>query len=409
MMHLRSHLFRCGRVLLCFCLLAPLAGGRERIDKQGPAFKSPTLDTTLETSGHLPPGTQEGADVSVAVYAYNGRWSTPGAPSPEQMRDYLLGLDLGVVMVDYGKHEKAVMPDLWKDGAAYMNKKFFWACNRALEVETEQVFVVPEGFRLRNDVPFYTSPENDKEVKAWVLHPVQAQKPFPMAIRYNRSGSWGGGLLAGMEFRGFARAWISHPFNFNRGKGLFPSGRETHEKGLAFGRSAMRALRARAKEFHIDPERFVLFGTSKHGNMSVWVGLTGDEPPEDPKWGGMHHEQSSAVQCVVARATWGFSEFWKEDGAPKFHEWMGYTGDGEPPKEWLLERSWSRYLSKDTPPMAIGRAHGGSWRTAQVTRLIRALDAHDVPFVQWMDNDLPGHGRHRGEALHQFVEAQFGM
>jgi hypothetical protein len=409
MKNLFSILSRRSMLVLSVLTLAGVLEAREPIEKPGPAFNSPVLDATLESTGFLPPGTEDDAEMSIAVYAYNGKWDSAEAPSPEAMRAYLLDLGLGVVMLDYQQHPKAVKPDLWRDGDALMHKKFFQACNRALRVETREIFVVPEGYRLRKDVPFYTSPENEKEVSAWVLHPIQPEKPVPLAIRYNGSGSWGGGMLAELEFRGFARAWIQHPFNFDRGKGLFPSGRNTHEKGLAFGRSAVRTLRSRAAEFHLDPERFVLFGKSKHGNMSVWVGVQSGEPSEDPKWGGRHHDQSSAVQCVVAAATWGFSEYWQEDGAPKFHEWMGYTGSGEPPREWLLERSWTRYLTKDTPPMAIGRAHGGAWREAQVTRLIRALDDLDVPFMQWMDKKLPGYGSDRGDALHRFVENRFGL
>ncbi|MFP4157270.1 MAG: hypothetical protein ACLFU4_06600, partial [Opitutales bacterium] len=274
-------------------------------ESSGPTFASPTLEESLETQGFVPPNVRKGDALSVAVYAYNGQWRAPDAPSPEQMRDDLLDLGLGVVMLDYAQHEKAVMPDLWQDGAAMMKKSFFRACGDALSADVKEIFVVPEGFRLRNDVHFYTSPDNGLEVHAWVLHPIQAPRPLPLAIRYNKAGQWAGHLLAGIEFRGFARAWIGHPFNFDRGRDIFPTDRETHEKGLAYGRSAVRTLRARADEFSIDPNRFLLSGISKHGNMSVWVAATGAEPAEDPKWGGRHHRQSSAVQCVVAKATWG--------------------------------------------------------------------------------------------------------
>ena len=392
------------RACLFFVLVFGMVCLNKAEAKIGPEFKSPTLGTTLETKAFVPSGTKNDASLSIAVYAYNGRWNTPGAPTPERMREYLLDLGLGVVMLDYGKHQKAVMPELWRDGQALMNKKFFWACNRAMSIKTQELFVVPEGFRLRKDVHFFTSPDNDLQVNAWLLHPIQSPRPFPLAIRYNKSGEWAGSMLAGTEFRGFARAWIGHPFNFNRSRGIFPSDRETHEKGLAYGRSAVRTLRARAGEFSIDPDRFVLFGSSKHGNMSVWVGVTSDEPAEDPKWGGLHHNTSSAVQCVVAKATWGFSEFWQDDGAPKFHEWMGYTGSGTPSQDWLVKRSWTSHLSKQAPPMAIGQAHGGSWRKAQVTRLIKSLDELDVPFIQSVDKQLPAYQKFRRDRLHRFVE-----
>ncbi|MCC5788988.1 MAG: hypothetical protein JJT75_05095 [Opitutales bacterium] len=397
------------RLIFFFATFLPIALAAQPVQKVGPEFESPTLGTTLETLAFLPEGTKEGDELSLAVYAFNGRWAAPGAPTPGQMRDYLIELGLGVVMLDYGNHAKAVKPDLWQDSSSFTSRGFFRDVNRALGIEARQVFVIPEGYVLRNDIHFYTSPENGLEVNAWLLYPLRSEQPVPLAIRYNDSLPQNGSMLAGAEFRGFARAWIGHPYKYNRSRGIFPSGDDTHEKGLAYGRSAVRTLRANAANFNLDPDRFALFGYSKHGNISVWVGVTSHEPAEDPKWGGLHHEQSSAVQCVVARATWGFSEYWKEDGAPKFYEWMGYTGSGEPSREWLVERSWSNFISSETPPMAIDRAHGGSWRTAQVTRLIETLDEHNVPMMQSLDNDLPHHASNRGDALHRFVENHFQM
>lgn len=396
-----SFMLLVGAVMLV-CL--PRGMSAELISKDGPEARSSTLDTTLKTTAFLPAGTKRGDELSLAVYAYNGRWEAPGAPAPEQMRDALLSLGLAVVMLDYQNHEKAVKPDLWQDSSRFTSRGFFAACNDALGIKTREVFVVPEGYGLRNDIHFYTSPDNGLEVHAWLLYPLQAEQPVPLAIRYNDSLAQNGSMLAGVEFRGFARAWIGHPYKYNRGRGIYPSGEETHEKGLAYGRSAVRTLRAHSDQFHLDPERFALFGYSKHGNISVWVGVTSDQPAEDPQWGGKHHDQSSAVQAVVARATWGFTEYWKEDGAPKFYEWMGYTGAGEPSQEWMQERSWSNFISADTPPMALDRAHGGSWRTAQVERLIRYLDEHQVPMMQSLNSDLPHHASNRGDALHQFVE-----
>lgn len=392
---------------VCWVSVFP-SGAKLRADtflqRPGPEVRSRTLGETLTTRAFLPAGTSEGDSLPVAVYAFNGRWNAPGAPSAEQMRDDLLNLGLAVILLDYNNHAKAVLPDLWEDGADFTSRQFFSACGDVLGIDVEQVFVVPEGFVLRNDVHFYTSPENGLEVNAWLLYPLRPERPAPLVIRYNDSLAQNGSMLAGMEFRGFARAWIGHPYNFDRSRGIFPSGEETHEKALAYGRSAVRTFRVLASTFNLDPARFAIFGYSKHGNASVWVGVTGNEPAEDPEWGGLHQDQSSAVQCVVARATWGFSEYWREDGAPKFYEWMGYPGGGEPSREWLLERSWTSFLGENTPPMAIDRAHGGAWRTAQVTRLIRRLDELNVPMIQSMDNNLPNFANNRGDTLHRFVE-----
>jgi len=61
-------------------------------------------------------------------------------------------------------------------------------------------------------------------------------------------------------------------------------------------KTAVRFLRANAKEFDIDPTRVCAWGTSSGGNTALLLGLTGDDPAyEADDWQGV----SSAVQAVV--------------------------------------------------------------------------------------------------------------
>ena len=59
---------------------------------------------------------------------------------------------------------------------------------------------------------------------------------------------------------------------------------------------AIRFLRAKAEDFHIDPERVMIYGTSSGGNTALLVALT----PNDQRYKSQEYaEQSDAVLAVV--------------------------------------------------------------------------------------------------------------
>jgi acetyl esterase/lipase len=65
------------------------------------------------------------------------------------------------------------------------------------------------------------------------------------------------------------------------------------------GKAAVRFLRANAGKYHLDPNRFAVWGNSAGGYMAAMLGVTGDQPSvfDDPGLG--HADVSSAVQAVV--------------------------------------------------------------------------------------------------------------
>jgi len=68
---------------------------------------------------------------------------------------------------------------------------------------------------------------------------------------------------------------------------------------LQDGKAAVRFLRANAAKYHIDPNKFAVWGNSAGGYMAAMLGATGDQPTvfDDPALG--HSSVSSAVQAVV--------------------------------------------------------------------------------------------------------------
>lgn len=65
---------------------------------------------------------------------------------------------------------------------------------------------------------------------------------------------------------------------------------------LIDGKSAVRYLRAHARQFGIDPERIGVIGDSAGGYLAQMVGVTGDDKEYDQ---GEYLDQSSAVQAVT--------------------------------------------------------------------------------------------------------------
>ncbi|HZZ56525.1 MAG TPA: alpha/beta hydrolase, partial [Opitutaceae bacterium] len=67
-------------------------------------------------------------------------------------------------------------------------------------------------------------------------------------------------------------------------------------RNLNDAKNAVQFLRAHANEFHLDPRRIAFFGGSAGANLSVLVGVTGDDPQFRPD--GPYPGVSDAVQAV---------------------------------------------------------------------------------------------------------------
>jgi len=62
-------------------------------------------------------------------------------------------------------------------------------------------------------------------------------------------------------------------------------------------KAAIRYLRANARQWHVDPDRLGIWGTSSGGNTSLLVGLTADDPRYED---GTNADESDAVKYVVS-------------------------------------------------------------------------------------------------------------
>ena len=152
-------------------------------------------------------------------------------------------------------------------------------------------------------------------------------------------------------------------------------------------KSAVRFLRAHAKEFCVDPDRIYAMGESAGGTMASLLGVTGDQKEFDQ---GDHLDQSSAVQGVVdyygvvdlsdasAERDRMSAAANQSNDVPyfAFEEFLG-VGYGKAEAE---KASAIRYISEKTPPFMI--LHGTEDTVvpmAQSEALYDALQKDGVP------------------------------
>jgi acetyl esterase/lipase len=118
-----------------------------------------------------------------------------------------------------------------------------------------------------------------------------ATGPLPVII-WIHGGGWQNGskdgcppLRNGYTQRGYAVASINYRLS---GHAVFPAQIEDCK-------AAIRWLRAHAQEYHLDPQRFGVWGSSAGGHLVALVGTSGDVKAFDV---GPNLDQSSRVQAV---------------------------------------------------------------------------------------------------------------
>lgn len=92
-----------------------------------------------------------------------------------------------------------------------------------------------------------------------------------------------------------AKGYAVVSLNYRLGSSMY----EAAVPALQDVKAAVRFLRANAARYHLDPEKFAVWGNSAGGYMAAMLGATGDQQTifDDPSLGNA--DASSAVQAVI--------------------------------------------------------------------------------------------------------------
>lgn len=146
-----------------------------------------------------------------------------------------------------------------------------------------------EGVKAHRDLVYVEGGHERQKLDLYL--PEKADGPLPLII-WVHGGGWQNGskdgcppLRAGYVAQGYAVASINYRLS---GQAVFPAQIEDCK-------AAIRWLRAHAKEYSLDPQRFGVWGSSAGGHLVALIGTSGDVKEFDV---GANLGQSSRVQAV---------------------------------------------------------------------------------------------------------------
>ncbi|HEY0380447.1 MAG TPA: alpha/beta hydrolase fold domain-containing protein [Pyrinomonadaceae bacterium] len=208
----------------------------------------------------------------------------------------------------------------------------------------------PPSVELVPDVIY--SEGGARPLRMHVLRPkVLPKEPMPV-ILFVHGGGWfeghrnrGIGPLVHFAERGYLCASVEYRLS---GEAKFPAQIEDVKE-------AVRFLRAKAKEFHLDPERIGVWGQSAGGHLAALLGTSGDVKALEGAGGW--RKFSSRVQAVVdwngpadflepVQAKW-----WAERKDDAFFKLIG--GPAEANRDKAVRASPATYATPDDPPFLI--------------------------------------------------------
>ena len=210
------------------------------------------------------------------------------------------------------------------------------------------------------------------------LHFPKAANP-PLVV-YVHGGAWRRGSKSDMPIvkllnHGFAIASVDYRLST---QAVFPA--QIHDI-----KAAIRFLRARSQDFHINTKRIGVIGSSAGGHLAALVGVTNDHDVLEGKV-GEHLSESSDVQCIVS--LYGASnlqtilaqstEFGLKMRVPALQLLLG----GQPEEKPDLARVASpvAHLDRSDPPLLLLHGDGDPQMPPQQSQeFAKAYEAAKLP------------------------------
>ncbi|RBP35180.1 acetyl esterase/lipase [Roseimicrobium gellanilyticum] len=222
---------------------------------------------------------------------------------------------------------------------------------------------VPAEVKEHRDITYVDNGHERHKLDLYV--PEKASGPLPLII-WVHGGGWQNGskdgcppLRQGYTERGYAVASINYRL----------SSHATFPAQIEDCKAAVRWLRAHAKEYGLDPERFGVWGSSAGGHLVALLGTTGDVKEFDV---GANLNVSSRVQAVCD--FYGPTDFVKFASTPGYESHAQATSPeakllGGAPlenKDKAARANSITYVTKDDPPFLI--VHGDKDRTVPLNQ-----------------------------------------
>lgn len=147
----------------------------------------------------------------------------------------------------------------------------------------------PDGVKVLRDVEYARA--GNKALLLDLYLPQSAPAPLPLVI-WIHGGGWSAGSKAGgqgfrLAGRGYAVGSVEYRLS---GEAIFPAQIEDCK-------AAVRWLRANARKYNLDPERFAAWGSSAGGHLVALLGTSGNVKDLEGSLGNL--DQSSRVQAVI--------------------------------------------------------------------------------------------------------------
>jgi acetyl esterase/lipase len=240
------------------------------------------------------------------------------------------------------------------------------------------------GVRIVNDIT-YLAADRVEKLDLYLPAPPAAGKLSP-ALVWIHGGGWTGGTKS--EERGkeigatlAGAGYVVVSIDYKLGDGAWP-------QNLFDAKNAVRFLRAKAKEYHIDPDRIAVGGGSAGAHLALLVGFTagkkGFEPADSmTPYPGV----SSRVRCVIDM--YGPTSLFTREAVDAKGRLLGKPappatsmavyGSTDTKAEVFRAASPVTHVSKDSPPVLI--MHGLIDPQVDVNQprtLAAALKAHGV-------------------------------
>src|SRR5262245_53951430 len=134
---------------------------------------------------------------------------------------------------------------------------------------SKKEFRLPEGVELLRDVEYGKG--GKRALRLHILRPKKAPKDTMPVLVWIHGGGWmagsrdtGIGILALFVGRGYICASIEYRFS---SEAVFPA--QIHDC-----KCAIRFLRAKAKEYNLDPDRIGVWGSSAGGHLAALLGTS---------------------------------------------------------------------------------------------------------------------------------------